>query len=156
MLCDGGTGSAIDAPLLEATEQSLRHLSEFLVTRLVASLEAAGRDVTGAQILLVGVGYKVGSSDLTNTPAREIVRLLRRLGATPVYVDGGAPEFAVDGVAVERAEPGQLESGGFAAALILSGDCRLSGSALRRVTGVVFDASGGRALDGLPDDISQI
>ena len=141
----------IHAPLLDAADESVALLPRLTVARLRSVMSAAGRELYGARILLVGVGYKVNSSDLTNTPARQIVRLLRELGAKPFYLDCRVPSFEVDDTAVDRIDPERLSDTHFAAGLVLAGDPRLTGGSLSRATDVLLDAGGGRVMDdGLP------
>lgn len=146
----------LSAPLLDATDPSLARLPALTVARLRAAMEAAGRDLCGARVLLVGLGYKVGSSDLTNTPACQVTRLLRRLGATPMYLDTVVPMFVVDGLAVKGVDPVDLEGGCFDAALVLSGDPRAGGNLLSQATDVIIDAGGGRAMGGLPHTAERL
>jgi UDP-N-acetyl-D-glucosamine dehydrogenase len=137
----------VPAPLLDAADESVADLPRLTVGRLRSVMSAAGRELSGARVLLIGVGYKVNSSDLTNTPAREIVRLLRELGAKPAYLDDGVPSFEVDGTAVDRIDPERLSDMHFAAGLVLAGDPGLSGRSLARAADVVVDAGGGRVMD---------
>ena len=141
---------ALDAPVLTAADRSLGHLPALAVGRLRSVMTERGRELSGASILLVGLGYKPGSSDLTNTPAREVVRLLRDLGATPLYVDSGVHEFEVDGVPVERVTVEDFGGSRFAAALVLAGDRELASESLFLATDVVVDAGGGRGMGPLP------
>lgn len=147
----------VNAPLLDAVEESVANLPRLTVGRLRSVMSAAGQELSGARILLIGVGYKVNSSDLTNTPAREIVRLLRELGAQPAYLDGGVPSFEVDGTAVDRIDPERLGDTHFAAGLVLAGDPRLSGRSVSHAADVVVDAGGGRVMDdGLPQATERL
>ena len=146
----------VDAPVLTATDRSLDRLPALTVGRLRSVMIGRGRELSGASILLVGVGYKPGSSDLTNTPAREVVRLLRDLGATPLFVDSGVHEFEVDGLPVERVSVEHCGGSRFAAALVLAGDPELAPESLFQATDVVVNAGGGRAMGPLPSAADQL
>jgi UDP-N-acetyl-D-glucosamine dehydrogenase len=55
-------------------------------------------------VLLLGVAYKAGVSDLRESPALKIIRLLRDLGAEIAYYDPhveALPEFGLSSVDLE-------------------------------------------------------
>ncbi|MBW2240809.1 MAG: nucleotide sugar dehydrogenase [Deltaproteobacteria bacterium] len=52
--------------------------------------------VNGARVLLLGVAYKPNVSDMRETPALEIVRLLETKGAVVRYHDPHVPELVVE------------------------------------------------------------
>jgi UDP-N-acetyl-D-glucosamine dehydrogenase len=156
MLAELRARLALDAPVLTATDRSLGRLPALTVGRLRAVMTGRGRELSGGSILLVGLGYKPGSSDLTNTAAREVVRLLRDLGATPFYVDSGVHEFEVDGMAVERVTVESFGGSRFAAALVLAGDRELAPESLLLATDIVVDAGGGRGMGPLPGAVDHL
>jgi UDP-N-acetyl-D-glucosamine dehydrogenase len=133
------------SPLLDGAAATLDELPAVTVRRLSTALAAAGRELRGATVLLIGLGFKVGSSDVTNTPARDIVRLLRAAQAVPFHLDPAVRSFTVDELDVARIEPEDLTALQFDAALLLAGDRRIDGEPLTRAAAVVVDASGGRA-----------
>ena len=120
-----------------------------LVERLETFLRARGDDLDGAKVVVVGVGYKLGSSDTTVTPARDVVRRLRERGAQPLYVDAGVPGFEVDGVPVTRVLASDLGvEPRLDAAVILSGDSSVALDVLAGATKLVLDAGGSRVMPG--------
>jgi UDP-N-acetyl-D-glucosamine dehydrogenase len=66
----------------------------YCVDRIARALNEAERSVKGSRVLLLGVSYKAGVGDIRESPALEIVGLLRELGATVSYHDPFAPELA--------------------------------------------------------------
>jgi UDP-N-acetyl-D-glucosamine dehydrogenase len=136
----------ITSPLLDGACEVLAELPEVTIRRLRTALTQAGCRLPGAGVLLVGLGFKVGSSDLTNTPARELVRLLHAQHARPSYLDREVRSFSVDGVDVPAVEPEDVTAARFDAAILLAGDSRIAGEQLARAARIVVDASGGRAL----------
>ena len=99
-------------------------------------------------MLLVGVGFKIGSPDLTETPATPITRALREAGATVAYLDAQVPVFAVDGLPLPRVRPEELVRLNATAVLILSGDQTLAIESLRRGCLCLLDAGGGASMEG--------
>jgi UDP-N-acetyl-D-glucosamine dehydrogenase len=66
---------------------------EFCVDRIARALNDARKPVRGSQVLLLGVAYKAGVSDLREAPALKMVPLLRELGAAVSYHDPHVPEL---------------------------------------------------------------
>ena len=93
----------------------------YCVDRIARALNEAEKSVKGSRVLLLGVSYKAGVGDIRESPALEIVGLLRELGADVSYHDPFAPELsefdlssvdleagldAADLVAIVTAHPG--------------------------------------------------
>jgi UDP-N-acetyl-D-glucosamine dehydrogenase len=75
---------------------------EFCVDRIARTLNDARKPVRGSRVLLLGVAYKAGVSDLREAPALKMVPLLRELGAEVSYHDPHVPEFGEVGL---RSQP---------------------------------------------------
>jgi UDP-N-acetyl-D-glucosamine dehydrogenase len=78
----------------------------YCVDRVARALNEAEKAVKGSRILLLGVSYKAGVGDIRESPALEIVGLLRDLGADVSYHDPFAeelPEFDLHSVDLEEA-----------------------------------------------------
>jgi UDP-N-acetyl-D-glucosamine dehydrogenase len=70
----------------------------YCVDRIARALNEAERSVKGAKILLLGVSYKPGVGDIRESPALEIVGLLRELGAEVSYHDPFVPGLSEHGL----------------------------------------------------------
>jgi UDP-N-acetyl-D-glucosamine dehydrogenase len=66
----------------------------YCVDRIARALNDAEKAVKGSRILVLGVSYKGGVGDIRESPALEIVGMLRELGAEVSYHDPFAPELA--------------------------------------------------------------
>jgi UDP-N-acetyl-D-glucosamine dehydrogenase len=75
---------------------------EFCIDRIARALNDARKPVRGSSVLLLGVAYKAGVSDLREAPALKMVRLLRELGADVSYHDPHVPELGELGL---RSQP---------------------------------------------------
>jgi len=64
----------------------------FAVDRAVRALNDVGKPAKGSRILLLGVSYKAGISDMREAPALKIARMLIELGADVSYHDPHVPE----------------------------------------------------------------
>ena len=128
--------------IVNAVIKEADSMPDILMKRIVALLP---NGLEGAHVLLIGVGFKPGSADLTQTPAEKIVRSLRDSGAIPAYTDRHVPIFKVDGEKVEKIESEKVSENRFKLAVVMSGDNDVDLATLFEKVDVVFDASGGRA-----------
>ena len=82
----------------------------YCVDRIARALNEAERSVKGAKILMLGVSYKPGVGDIRESPALEIVALLRELGAEVSYHDPFVPELGELGLSSVELEAGLAEA----------------------------------------------
>lgn len=59
----------------------------YVVTKVMEALNAKGRSLKGASILILGVAYKKNVDDLRESPSLEIIRILKDKGANVSYND---------------------------------------------------------------------
>jgi UDP-N-acetyl-D-glucosamine dehydrogenase len=69
----------------------------FWVRKLAEALNACGKAVRGASVLVLGVAYKRDIDDIRESPALDIIRLLEGQGARVSYSDSYVPAFSEDG-----------------------------------------------------------
>lgn len=67
----------------------------YIVQLVADALNDRGKPVRGSSVLVLGVAYKPGVGDTRESPAVEIMELLRARGAKVAYVDPHVPEFAL-------------------------------------------------------------
>jgi UDP-N-acetyl-D-glucosamine dehydrogenase len=72
-------------------------MPEFWVRKLSEALNGQGKAVRGAAILVLGVAYKRDIDDIRESPAMDIIRLLKGQGARVNYSDPHVPCFREDG-----------------------------------------------------------
>jgi UDP-N-acetyl-D-glucosamine dehydrogenase len=66
----------------------------YCVDLIARTLNEAGKAVHGAGVLVLGVSYKAGVGDTRESPALQIIRLLRELGADVSYHDPHVEELS--------------------------------------------------------------
>ena len=79
------------------------------------ALNDAGKAVKGSRVLVLGVAYKKNVSDLRESPALDILHLLRAKGALVEYHDPHVPSFVYEDLT--------LTSVGDLAAALQGADC---------------------------------
>ena len=66
----------------------------YVVSQVVSALNARGRALKGAKVLIIGIAYKRDIDDVRESPAAEIIELLWTGGAKVSYHDPHVPTFA--------------------------------------------------------------
>jgi UDP-N-acetyl-D-glucosamine dehydrogenase len=79
------------------------HMPEYVVQRLMLRLNAQGRSVNGARLLLLGLAYKKNTGDARESPAARAAELLIGLGADVRVADPHVVEEHVP-IGAERVE----------------------------------------------------
>jgi len=139
--------AGITAPLLDGVSSSIELMTPAVIERLGMLLSEKGLCLENARIWIIGIGFKVGSSDLTRSPAYDLVRDLRKRGALPVYSDSNNTHFDVDDRPVERV-PSDVFPEDVVAAVILAGDPSINLSELDKKIPVILDVGGAKSMPG--------
>jgi len=82
---------------VELAQEISGRMPAYVVSRIQDLLNSREKAVKGSRVLLLGLTYKPDISDDRETPARDVVRHLRRLGATVIGCDPHVTSFVVDG-----------------------------------------------------------
>ncbi|MBI4227393.1 MAG: nucleotide sugar dehydrogenase [Candidatus Omnitrophica bacterium] len=86
-----------EARLIDLAAQINTSMPQYVVHRVGEALNARGRAVKGASLLVVGVAYKRDTNDTRESPALEIMEVLARKGAAVSYHDPLVPVITVCG-----------------------------------------------------------
>lgn len=76
-----------DTRFIELAGQINRSMPYYVVNHLLEAMNAAGRALRGARVLVLGVAYKPGVSDDRESPSYAVMDLLRGKGAEVEYYD---------------------------------------------------------------------
>jgi len=77
----------------------------YVVSRTTGALEAKGKTLCGAKVLVLGVAYKKDISDVRMSPALKVMALLHKRGATVTYHDPHVPEVTLTNPGIIRSVP---------------------------------------------------
>ncbi|MFV0306137.1 MAG: nucleotide sugar dehydrogenase [Desertimonas sp.] len=119
-----------------------QQMPRFVVDRVLRGMNARGRTVNGARILVLGVAYKPNSSDARETPATLIVRGLRGLGAVVVVHDPLVADLSPELDDGRVAELTDDELASFDAAVVVTPHEAVDHDRVLAVVPYVFDARG--------------
>ena len=90
-----------------------------VVDKVVDALNTQRKSLNGARVVVAGVAYKRDVDDLRESPALDILHLLRRRGAEVAYVDPYVPEMAAGVWGGDRT----LRTSAAAASTFMASDC---------------------------------
>jgi len=82
-----------EARFIELAGQINSGMPEHVVNRVMEALNTQRKSVNGAKVHVFGVAYKKDVNDLRESPALDIIELLRRRGAEVSYTDPYFPSF---------------------------------------------------------------
>ncbi len=91
-------------------------MPEYVVEKVTGALNSHKKSLRGSKVLVMGVAYKKDISDVRESPALDIIRILERKGANVTYVDPYVTHLTLDGGQKYKATP-------ISAKLVSSADC---------------------------------
>jgi UDP-N-acetyl-D-glucosamine dehydrogenase len=68
-------------------------MPDYVVERVADALNTARKSINGSRVHLLGVAYKRDVNDMRESPALDVIELLRKRGATLNYSDPYVPEL---------------------------------------------------------------
>jgi len=109
--------AGIEARFIELAGYINGQMPHFVVDKIQNALNDAGKPVKGSHIHILGVAYKKDIEDLRESPALDVMLLLKRRGARLTYSDPYVPQLHIDGVELQ-AQPEALAEEADCAAII--------------------------------------
>ena len=85
-----------NARFIQLASEINTQMPHYVVDKIATALNDRRQSINGARILIVGVSYKRDVEDLRESPALDIIRLLRQRGATVTYADPYNPELRIE------------------------------------------------------------
>lgn len=73
-------------------------MPHYVLGKIADALNEEGKALKGSRVLILGVAYKADVDDLRESPALDLIHLLREKGAVVSYHDPYVPCLAVDGL----------------------------------------------------------
>jgi UDP-N-acetyl-D-glucosamine dehydrogenase len=95
--------AGIEARFIDLAGYINGQMPHFVADKVQHALNDAGKPVKGSRIHVMGVAYKRDIDDLRESPALDILLLLKRRGAVLAYSDPHVPKLHLDGVDLESA-----------------------------------------------------
>jgi UDP-N-acetyl-D-glucosamine dehydrogenase len=109
-----------NARFIEMAGEINSHMPDYVVDLVGEALNEAGKAVKGSKILVLGVAYKKNVDDCRESPAIDVIELLRKRGATVYYADPPRPRTSSRAAVSMDAVP-------YDAATLAAADCVVRG-----------------------------
>ncbi len=90
--------AGIEARFIELAGYINGQMPHFVVEKVQMALNQAAKPVLGSHIHVMGVAYKRNIDDMRESPALDVMMLLKRRGARLTYTDPFVPALRVDGL----------------------------------------------------------
>jgi UDP-N-acetyl-D-glucosamine dehydrogenase len=135
------------ARFIELAGEVNSEMPDYVLTKIVNGLNDHKKPVNGSRILVVGVSYKPDIDDVRESPALDILKLLKVRGAEVSYHDPYVPELRLNGETL-RSVP--LEDGRFDCVVIAANHSCLDYESIVRSFPLVVDTR--NATKGLGAD----
>ena len=103
------------ARFIELADSVNTAMPAHVVDRVADALNGVQKAVNGSHVVVLGVAYKRDVSDCRESPAQDVIELLRRRGAEVSFVDPYVDRYVVAGEPVRRLE--------FGASALKESDC---------------------------------
>ena len=81
------------ARFIELAGEINSKMPEFLVSKIDGALNESRKSIKGSKIFVLGVAYKSNVSDTRESPALDVIRLLKERGGKVVYNDPHVPQI---------------------------------------------------------------
>lgn len=121
-------------------------MPQYVVEKITEALNSVRKSVNGSKILVLGVAYKRNVSDTRESPALDILGLLKRKGAEVLYADPHVPALEYSGGALTSYDIEQ-GFGAFDMVVIVTDHKAFDYKRLLREASLVFDTR--NAVNGL-------
>ena len=90
--------SGIEARFIELAGYINGNMPHFVVDKVQNALNNHGKAVKGSRVHIFGVAYKRNIDDMRESPALDVILLLKKLGAQVSYSDPHVPKLKLDGI----------------------------------------------------------
>jgi UDP-N-acetyl-D-glucosamine dehydrogenase len=89
--------AGIEARFIELAGHINGQMPHFVLEKIQNALNDVSKPIKGSHIHIMGVAYKRDIDDVRESPALDIIHLLRKRGATVTYSDPHVPAIEIDG-----------------------------------------------------------
>jgi len=112
--------SGYEARFIHLADEINRSMPLYVVDSIADALNRRRRCLNGSRVLALGVAYKRGVGDIRESPALEVLSMLRERGADVVYADPYVPSVEIDGALLKAVEVSRRELTGADCVVILT------------------------------------
>jgi len=97
--------AGIEARFIELAGYINAYMPHHVVDKAQNALNDRGKPLKGSHVHILGVAYKKNINDVRESPALDVMHLLKRRGARITYSDPFVPQVCIDGLELESVAP---------------------------------------------------
>src|SRR5262252_1218889 len=112
--------SGYEARFIHLADEINRAMPLYVVDSVAEALNRRRRCLKGSRILALGVAYKRGVGDIRESPALEVLAMLRDRGADIAYADPYVPSVVIEGAELKAVDVTVAELAGADCVVILT------------------------------------
>ena len=101
--------SGYEARFIHLADEINRAMPLYVVDSVAEALNQRRRCLNGSRVLALGVAYKRGVGDIRESPALEVLSMLRERGADVAYADPYVASVEIEGMALKAVEASPRE-----------------------------------------------
>ena len=131
--------SGFESRFIELAGHVNAGMPRYVIERTTEALNSVGKAVRNARVHMFGVAYKPDVSDIRESPALDIIKLLHRSGAIVSYSDPYVPSFKEGDLALESVVPEVAFEGGIDCALVTTSHKAFDYAEIARKAPLVVD-----------------
>ena len=146
--------SGYEARFIHLADEINRSMPVYVVEQVAEALNRRRRCLNGARVLALGVAYKRGVGDIRESPALEVLSMLRDKGAEVAYADPYVPSVEVNGVLLKAVEPTSREVAAADCVVILTDHPEFDYRQIVDTSSLVIDTRG--ATWGMPAPAERV
>jgi UDP-N-acetyl-D-glucosamine dehydrogenase len=128
-----------NARFIELASEINTGMPRYVVQRIQDALNQTGRALQGAQVLVLGVAYKPNVSDVRESPALDVIGLLREKGAEVHYYDPHVASIEDEGWSLHSVDNAIDASTRADCVVIITDHTELDYQAVLQVSKLIFD-----------------
>ena len=133
-------GMNYEARFIDLADKVNAEMPHHVARKVMDALNDEGKALKGARILVLGVAYKAGTDDVRESPAVNIIELLRRKGAEVSYHDPHVPILELEsGEELDSVELSKETLGGADCAVLVTNHDQFDGEELVEGGGLIVD-----------------
>ncbi|MEW6566765.1 MAG: nucleotide sugar dehydrogenase [Chloroflexota bacterium] len=137
------------ARFIDLASEINTNMPRYVVERLQDVLNGAGKPLRGSRILVLGVAYKPDVSDMRESPAVDVIGLLREKGAVVEYHDPHVPAIEEEGLDLRSVPDLTAAARRADCVVIITNHRAIDYPALAQVAPLIFDTRNAMAAAGI-------
>jgi UDP-N-acetyl-D-glucosamine dehydrogenase len=129
-----------NARFIELASDVNTHMPEYCVSRISRILNQHRKCIHGSRILILGVAYKKDITDMRESPALDVIRLLQAEKAWVDYSDPYVPELELDGKQMHSVELNSETVAGYDMVAVVTDHSNVDYGMIQQSAQVIFDS----------------